>query len=316
MTCNLPRLAPMRPMLLLTWLSLVYGTAQELVAQTQASPQPQQHAEWHHHLGGPALPRALELVKNPPAGDTVSSRVSGVWWDRSNYNLWRNVATAGVASAACLVHGFIDESNQANIPRFKFVGNEWRADSQAIAARAQVLRAFAEWSALEVDRNTANADSLRTGLEFRAVHSDSAAEIEIRWKSMDSDVAAAISRSMYQSGLTTRTTLTFNSANRWAFGAAATTSANQMHFYSTALHEIGHIIGLWESRDTTSVMMFRRLSGPNGPSFDRIDPASRRAALALYSRPANPVPGAPAEGCLQHGLITEPLVPRVFQVVN
>ncbi|MGL4552362.1 MAG: hypothetical protein ACRC33_14375, partial [Gemmataceae bacterium] len=44
-------------------------------------------------------------------------------------------------------------------------------------------------------------------------------------------------------------TVTFNSTTAWFFGAAAATPADKYHFYSTALHETGHVVGLGEPAD-------------------------------------------------------------------
>jgi hypothetical protein len=260
---------------------------------------PRQHNEWHHHIGGAPLSRATELVQNPAVGDTVRVRVSGVWWNRTNFNLWKSQPSGFFASTACLVHGFIEENQPQNVPRFKFTGSEWRTDPQAVSARPLVIRAFAEWSALAADAGVGQA--LVTGLEFREVGPDSPAEIEIRWHALRA--AAAVNRSVSSSGVASKITLTLNSSNDWAFGAAAATRQGQRHFYSTALHEVGHLVGLWESRDTSSVMIYTRRLGPNGPSFDSIDNGSRRAALALYSRPAQPEEGAVPETCVERGLL-------------
>jgi hypothetical protein len=263
-----------------------------------ATPSPAQVANgWHEHVGEIVLERATEQLTHPAVGDSVPLRVSGVWWDRNNYNLWRAEAASWFNSTPCRVHGFVDESNIQNIPRFKFAGPAWNSDLQADSARLLVRRAFTEWSNVEDAGNF----SIETGLAFREVPSDSVAEIEVRWSPLSG--AANLNRAIYRDGLVGSSTLTFNSANDWAFGTAAATPQGEMHFYSTALHEVGHIVGLWESRDTTSVMIFRRTPGPNGPSFDQIDQQSRRLAVALYSTPVQ----VPAERCLEVGLAPSPL---------
>jgi hypothetical protein len=200
-----------------------------------------------------------------------------------------------VATAPCLVYGFIDESSSDNVPRYKFVGDAWERRPAAAEARLQIVRAFAGWSSLAAGTSETTGEPLKTGLEFRQVAADSAAEIEISWRHLRS--VATTDRTFDRSGVVSVTKLAFNASTRWAFGVASATPANRMHFYSTALHEVGHLAGLWESVDRRNVMIHRRTPGPNGPSFDALDEASRRAAIALYSMPADATPGSGQEAC-------------------
>jgi Matrixin len=254
----------------------------------------QNDSGWHQHYDGVPLQAATPLVSAPLLNDPHPIRISGVWRNRANYNLWQHKKGASMATASCLVHGYVGERTVSNVPRFKFAGTAWNTNPQAMQARELIIRAFAEWSALQAGSNTATGEELATGLEFRLVPPDSAAEIQIGWRNQRT--AATTDRTLSANGQVTRTTLWFNARNDWAFGPAATTRPNQMHFYSTALHEIGHIVGLWESRDRTSVMIYSRTPGPNGPSFDRLDDATRRAAYALYSFPSSEA-DAPTESC-------------------
>lgn len=246
--------------------------------------------EWHQHFDPIALEAATPMTKKPPDNDPARNRISGVWLNRTNLNLWRHHQDAFVAQTQGVIHGYIDESNSNSIPRFTFVGDVWQADPQAREAKRQIKKAFAEWSSLQAGRSRETGLRLKTGLEFRLVAPTQSelnprADIELHWNALHYKTAADTNRTLIPNGVTTNIRLTFNASNNWWFGKASKTPSNQMHFYSSALHEIGHIVGLWESNDPTSVMIFNRCSGPNGPAFDHIDEGSKRVASALYSIP-------------------------------
>jgi len=73
------------------------------------------------------------------------------------------------------------------------------------------------------------------------------------------------------------------------------------HFFSTALHEIGHVVGLGDQSDPDDVMIYYRYPGPTGirstgPSFDALDDDCKEGARDLYSIPApdqGDAPGSP-----------------------
>lgn len=157
---------------------------------------------------------------------------------------------------------------------------------------------------------------LTTGLAFRSVKADAAAEIDVEWGGI-----AGLGRISYRvgkGGATTNRKLRFNSgANTWFFGQEAatpvddpaTTGVNEgrFHVYSTALHEVGHVVGLWHQDDRDDVMITSRLRGPNGktsgPAFDALDDDSKRGAYALYSVPAQGVPAPPTLALGLGGLV-------------
>jgi hypothetical protein len=285
-----------RALLIFVSLSLVGVTVQFLAAQADSLTS-QIRADWHQH-SGPRLEPASPFIDHPAIGDTIPIRISGVWRNRTQYNLWLQKVGAAVPISPCLVHGYIDETDATSVPRYKFVGRSWRIRREAIEARLGIIRAFIEWSS--VGSAPGAADSLRTGLEFREVPPDSEAEVEIYWRRIRT--VAVNHRQVNSNGVVGATQqLFFNSSTHWAFGAAAATPPDKMHFYSTALHEVGHLVGLWESIDRRSVMIHQRMAGPNGPSFDALDEASRRAAVALYSMPVDGSVASGHEVCSKAG---------------
>jgi hypothetical protein len=242
---------------------------------------------WHQHYDATAIEAAQPFVATAQMNDFAPFRLSGIWANRTNFNLWRSTPRAYVADQSDIVHGYIDTTRLENIPRYRFLGDIWAQDKAAYSAQLLLIKAFAEWSCLQAGNSPLSGQRLETGLGFAlTTPNDSEAEIELVWQPLASDVAASTNRSIRQDGVVTRTRSTFNAANHWWFGMAATTPAEAMHFYSSALHEIGHIIGLWDTRDRDSIMVYHRNRGPFGPSFDALDDGSKRAAYALYSRPA------------------------------
>jgi hypothetical protein len=250
----------------------------------------QEQRFWQQYYDRTPLEVAISLVNRPGDEDRVPIRISGVWNNRTNYNLWRNQPDAFVARAPNIVHGYIDEANPDAVPRYRFVGTNWFTNAQAAQAKQQIVQAFDEWSALQAVRSPVTGQLLSTGLEFKLVEASAAvpepaAEIQLYWQALGAGEAAATNRLLNEDGTVSQINLTFNAANNWWFGTAATTPPTQMHFYSSSLHELGHLVGLWESNQPSSVMIYKRNPGPNGPAFDHLDEASKRMAYALYSRP-------------------------------
>src|SRR6185312_3317970 len=100
--------------------------------------------------------------------------VAGVWVDRTGYALPQ-------APYPIVPHGYIDESNKDNVPRFHFVDANWTTNRQAKAAEPIITAAFATYSALQAGTSPVTGKKLITGLEFSPVAANAPAEIEIHW---------------------------------------------------------------------------------------------------------------------------------------
>lgn len=133
---------------------------------------------------------------------------------------------------------------------------------------------------------------LETGLAFEMTDSEAAAEILILWSNLINDLGETrVSRTGNTWNKPMNVTFKSNpGAGGWFFGYSNTTHTNQYHFFTTALHEVGHTLGLYEQDDTDDVMYFQQ--GLTGPEFDMIDQESEDGAEDLYSIPL-PEPPTP-----------------------
>jgi hypothetical protein len=239
-------------------------------------------------------------LSDDPSHDPFA--VAGVWVNRTNYNLVREPVPGQVFPVArypIVPHGFIDESDPEKIPRYRFVGDNWTDNNPQVKTEAEqaqelIVQAFEAWSALEAGVSPVSKLPLKTGLAFRMVAPNQPAEMDIRWGGLPANVNGVNLRTFDQNGVTTSYTLRFNdSANFWFFGKPEDTPANRYFFYTTALHEVGHVVGLFEQDGAAAIgdiMMRAQRQGPAG-AMDRIDPGSMQGAFALYSIPV-PQPSA------------------------
>ncbi|MEM8931496.1 MAG: hypothetical protein AAGE94_09990, partial [Acidobacteriota bacterium] len=153
--------------------------------------------------------------------DTGEPYSAYLCWDNRNDRLDTN----GTFSNG---HCFIDEWSGSTSPRYVFTGS-WPA-----AAQARVRDAFAAWSAIGSDN-----PNMRTGIRFEETTNASLAEITVNW----SNLTNAACGGSYTFG--TRL-LRFDSSppgGGWNFDAGTgSVPNNQWHFYSVALHEVGHVV--------------------------------------------------------------------------
>ncbi len=231
--------------------------------------------------------------------------IAGVWDNRTNYNFVPSVMLPGgrevkfpVASYPSVPHGFIDESRVNNIPRYRFMGNNWtdnnpNTETEAEKAQKLIIEAFKTWSALQARRSPVSKLPLITGLEFVMVDPTADAEIDVLWglpPGVAADSKGAYSRTFDRNGRALSHKLGFNtSENLWFFGAAKDTPENRNFFYTVALHEVGHVVGLDHQEGLDDLLskniMFRAQRPGPRDAIDKIDTESMQGAFALYSIP-------------------------------
>ena len=231
--------------------------------------------------------------------------IAGVWDNRINYNFVPSIILPSgrqvrfpVASYPSVPHGFIDETRLDNIPRYRFIGNNWtdndpNTETEAEKAQKLIIQAFRTWSALQAGTSPVSKLPLITGLEFRMVGPTTEAEIDVSW-GLPAGVAAnskgAYVRTFDANGRALTHKLGFNSSeNLWFFGEPKDTPDNRNFFYTVALHEVGHVVGLDHQEGLDDVIskniMFRAQREGAGNAFDKIDAESMQGAFALYSIP-------------------------------
>ncbi|MCH7697748.1 MAG: matrixin family metalloprotease [Chloroflexi bacterium] len=179
-------------------------------------------------------------------------------------------------------HGFIDEDGYGfdqgtnAIVRYKFDANLPNPGGD-LNPRKRIREAFGELAVTGVANSgwgkiQASDPRLVTGLAFREVTSGNA-EIRIRWAATEADGttplgAVGLTQSPGGEGSTSGdriVIITFNSGKPWEYRRnPGDTSDAEFHFLTTALHEIGHAVGLDEQRDFDDVMYFKQSKGCAG----------------------------------------------------
>ena len=144
-------------------------------------------------------------------------------------------------------------------------------------AQALVKKAFGEWSGIESD-----IVNHIVGLAFTEVAWTEGQEIQVHWHTVNSKgnhgFYGAVSPNPTPATGTkwdtengTPVTLIFESDISWSYGVKTKTSADRYHFYTVALHETGHVIGLDSQPDQQDIMFDDGFNpGPNGPCFDNL----------------------------------------------
>jgi hypothetical protein len=207
----------------------------------------------------------------------------GVWDDRT----YRQTPLAPFN----LGHGFIEESDAARVPTFCFTG-AWPAHDLHGEDPASLVRlAFTHWSSI-----TSLDPALETGIEFREVPTaplpdggaaGCAADIVVFWDAQ----AGAFGGGFFNHA--TRE-LHFDNSMSWFFqqrprqGHPTGIRAGQWHFFSVALHEVGHSVGLVHQAHATCVMTPSVGQPPDVGGhryFERIDLDSADGVRDLYSIP-------------------------------
>jgi hypothetical protein len=203
-------------------------------------------------------------------GDRREPYTASKVWDNRNYRVDLN-------GDFDLGHGFINEfpdigGGAACIPKYYFSPTQtdgvtlcnWNPNAQDM-----ITVAFDMWSAVESDR-----PYLVTGIEFEQTANPAQADVTIYWQPHNA---------LGEWDPNTRQ-LIFASNRTWYFPLdPAGTPNDAYHFFTTAIHETGHVAGLGDQNDDHDVMYFQQRRGPNGPCFDHIDDDSLEGIRDLYS---------------------------------
>ena len=162
----------------------------------------------------------------------------GAWDDRTAY-IDRDDPFGDLAeyNAVPVPHGYVRSGQE---PRYKFVG-DWSSGA-AQSAQGLVKDAYDLWGSIAAEKSPVTGKNLITGIGFKKVTSGDA-EILINWVD-DNGASGGGFVSNIQDGSHTSAnpvSVTFDNSFDWDFtkdGSAA--ALNKWHFFSVALHEIGH----------------------------------------------------------------------------
>jgi hypothetical protein len=269
---------------------------------------------FHHHHFHSKTPK--ENPHDAQAGHDIANQLSGnedydaaSVWVNETYMLFDNPNSLdgkGGGSSdpnSLFSHGFIIPDDK-NKPEFKFIGTDFTlfdADGKAFDARPLVRAAFATWSGI-----TEDDAHLKIGLGFREFDPKDGDKPEIAVEFVDFMRLGA--------GWTPRLgapefvgTLQFRryddagktKPRRWYTGEKCSDipdDAKVVDFATTALHEVGHIVGLDHQNDTDDIM--NPLSGFGdivraGGACRKLSGDDILGARDLYSIPvAAPAPSA------------------------
>lgn len=180
----------------------------------------------------------------------------------------------------------------ARIPKYAFVGGNWPAHDPNGEDPASLVRyAFEQWSKIR-----AHEPGLRTGVGFHEVPATATADVEVVWRN-----DAGLNNGGIWEHTNRPRTLAFDSSMSWYFkkwpnvGHPGGLQPTQWHFLSVALHETGHVVGLFHQRRADSVMHAPAGKPPSVFMFP--DSGSQEGVRDLYSiRVAAPTTGTVVGG--------------------
>jgi Matrixin len=244
---------------------------------------------------------------NPPDaldGHEVAHELSGISTsepDYDPYSVWVNETymvfddSTGGTPQQFFSHGFIIEDNQ-HIPEYEFVGDPGSFSlfgSDGITTfdpRPFIRDAFKLWSDISVDDT-----HLQMGLAFREVAADGdAAEIRVSFVDFLGDSYAQWFAGSRQLKFARYAEASNTITIKWFTGPVGDypgAGVDRADLFDTALHEIGHIVGLDHSLDSDDIMTagshkakLRLLSGDDilGARDLYSIPIPEPSALALF----------------------------------
>jgi hypothetical protein len=169
-------------------------------------------------------------------------------------------------------HCYVDEGLLSTAtPKFEFVGS-WNS-----SAKARVKDAFQAYDYVFTDTT-----DLNTGVDISEESGTGTADFEVHWTSGFGGVGQ-------WAHWENPPKLKFNNTLSYDFGKDTSgVPDDKYHFFSIALHEVGHVHGLLHQADTNDVMNENTAGAPKnsgGVHFSTLDFDSNTGIRELYSQP-------------------------------
>ena len=206
--------------------------------------------------------------------------VHGCWDNRS----FRYLDPQPYLQPLDFAHCYVDEDNLmlGHVPTYKFAGSGWPS-----GAKSRISDAFDEWESV-------GSMAAKVGLRFAKITSG-VADINIYWVSTLPGLPPPNATGKWEP---TNRSLYFKNIPNWNYSKYPSgIPSSDYHFYSVALHEVGHAIGLDHTGSTDSIMYIDPTSDIGAPAnqggrhFSSIDDSDKVAVRNVYSIP-KPAPPA------------------------
>lgn len=262
----------------------------------------------HNHL-------ARHSVQGSVAEDHVHDAFAV--WDNRIYRYDVGNATVEGGVRADFWHGFIQRGME---PRYRFIDGLGASRTFDATSKGIIAAAIAEWRdaarAQSALRITEDGRGLVTGLNLVQAEGP---QFEIRIGFFDGlrehtpDKAAGLwlvsdAQIWTGSGLTvadldTSPILAFDDDINWLFDTTRAPDANQLDFFTMALHELGHVFGLVHPLNDMPGNLMRTniaLEANDGHTLRRVDRSSANGAAELYTQP---IPELSTFGQLTAGIL-------------
>jgi len=200
-------------------------------------------------------------------------------WDNQSHRFY----SQGFLQPLDFAHCYINKNSPlaGQVPTYRFDGVNWPAD-----AKQRVRDAFSEWSSVATPAVT-------VGAQFVEIPSGSA-QVTVRWVSQLPGIPPPGTTGKWEPDIRV---LNFKNIPTWNFSQSSSgLQTNEHHFYSVAIHEVGHAFGFDHTGTTDSVMYIdpgHDIGAPpseEGRYFSSIDSVDEFAIKNVYGIPALPPP--------------------------
>lgn len=255
----------------------------------QAHPHPS--SALHSHAEGKVLWEFDGSLNGDVAHNHMKNRYFGGWGlyslePYSAYGCWDNGEFRYSTSPVFLQgHCYVDSFDISNPVTYSFEGPGWDTQNK------DVMRlAFSQWSSLATFYTFAAIHGVTgntVGIDFNEV--SSSGDLTVAWSDLGDDSSGSLVTAQFTPS---QKRIEFNDNNMMVWDFTTTIGQDddsKWHFLTTALHEIGHAVGLIHQANNGDVMQQFNIASPV-PNPDRnlfydVDLQSAQGVYELYGQP-------------------------------